>query len=304
MANYSAEIDTLIRAYFRGTLTEVQQKTFESRLQTDSEFSEAFSLEKEMRFFFKAYTYHKMQEADLMIQAIEKANPLATNPTENTDNQPTESNKKWFGLGFLLLICLGFVYYFYAFNASNASEKKTISSVSQQINATPENTKDLLATTIVAKDTHPKRSAAVKIPPKNAENTVFDDSLKSYLFFEKTVKKSQNELISLLKNNLSMNRILIDTLKALTACEHQKNNFSLAAPKFVLLSDSLVLDSIRLVQVFATPPQNLLALQDQKNRLQQWENVGVFRKKEAYERNEALQIQLIRFSQALKDCRE
>lgn len=303
MANYSSEIDTLIRAYFRGKLTEMEQKNFENRLQTDIELSEAFALEQESRKFFKAYTYHKMQEANLIIKAIEKNNPLVVNASENIDNQPNENKKKWIGLGFLLLICLASFFYISSNKKAISTENNPTSEISQNINVTPEtlNDSDSVANNPIGKDTSPKSKVTVKIPQQNSP---FADSLKSYLSFEKEAKKAQNELVTLLLNNVTINRNLIDTLKALTNCEHQKNNFSLAPPKFSLLSDSLVLDSIRLTQIFPAPPQNIGSLQTQKNKLLQWEKLDVFRKKEAWERNEALQKQLKRFGKELRACRK
>lgn len=303
MSNYSSEIDTLIRAYFRGTLAEAEQKAFEARLETDADFSSAFALEKENSAFFKAYEYYKMQEADAIIQSIEKANPLTWNVTENIDNQANEATKKWLGLGLLLVIGLSFgLYVYYAQHTS--PNAPTISAPIQAEKLSYQDTTKSVESAINVQDTlHKTITNLDKVPKIVPKNTAFEDSLKSYLDAEKAIKTSQNELIIFLKNNLSINHYLIDTLKALTNCEHQNNNFSLAAPKFLLLADSLVLDSIRIMQVFPPPPTSLLTLQRQKNIIQQWEKASIARKDKAYQRNQELKAQLKRFSRELKACR-
>ncbi len=303
MSNYSSEIDTLIRAYFRRTLAEVEQKAFEARLETDADFSSAFALEKENRAFFKVYEYYKMQEADAIIQSIEKSNPLTWNVTENSDNQANEASKKWLGLGLLLVMGLSLgLYVYYAQHTS--SNTPTISAPIQAEKLSHQDTTKSAERAVNVQDTlHKTTTNPDRVPKIVPKNTAFEDSLKSYLDVEKAIKTSQNELIIFLKTNLSINHYLIDTLKALTNCEHQKNNFSLAPPKFLLLADSLVLDSIRIMQVFPPPPTSLLTLQRQRNTIQQWEKASIARKDKAYQRNQALKDQIKRYSRELKACR-
>lgn len=309
MANYSPEIDTLIRAYFRGKLTEMEQQNFENRLQTDSELSEAFALEQENRHFFKAYTYYKLQEAHSMIQALEKANPLVLDTSENTDNQPNASSKKWFGLSIFLIICLFSAFYIYSHKSSN--KNNITPPLSQNVALASENRNDSAVNHVIEQDAISPNKATTQTLTQNnatakkiAQNNAFADSMKLYFSLEKRVKNAQNELVVLLQNNFTINQDVIDTLETLTKCEHQQNNFSLAEPKFRLLADSLVLDSIRLMQVFPPPPQDISTLQSQKAELIKWEILGTFRKNKAFERNRNLKMQLKRFTRELKACRE
>lgn len=284
---HSINLAEEIKAYLTYQMTPAQRKDFENRLQTDTELAEVVAEEKEMYAFMGVYEEQKAFEAMAFIKEIQANNP-----------DPKPFPYKWLAIAATIIFAMFLSYYcFFQNNPKPDTDLVKKDSNSNIQTPSPSSPFPDSIKTIEIAPVEPHK----QFPP--APNP-FQDSLQSYQLFAIKIQQQQNELITLLRQNVKLNQAVIDSAYQLWVCNHNKHHGSMGEPKFKLMTDTLVLDSIYKFEQFPALPKDIKKLQEQRKQLLIWQEKENKRRLAAENRKKTLEREYLFSMEDLSACRK